>query len=135
MKKKTAETETVKSFEGQCFFTLDHQFIIRNSAICKKCKEHIQSTWVHDFVTCKCKSISVDGGTDYLRRLGELKSMTDTSISKSIKELLAEERLKARLECLSLPQTSASKPTSSVGRQKSCKKASPSKGVKRQSSR
>ena len=42
--------------------------IISNKAKCKKCKDIIESTYRHDFVTCKCGAISVDGGKDYLRR-------------------------------------------------------------------
>ena len=41
----------------------------RNRARCKKCGDVIESKHVHDFVTCKCGSISVDGGPSYKRRL------------------------------------------------------------------
>lgn len=41
----------------------------RNRAKCKKCGDVIESTHVYEFVTCKCGSISVDGGGEYLRRL------------------------------------------------------------------
>lgn len=34
---------------------------------CKKCGDVITSRHTHDFVTCKCGSVSVDGGDDYLR--------------------------------------------------------------------
>lgn len=34
---------------------------------CKKCGDIIQSIHRHDSVWCKCKSINVDGGGDYLR--------------------------------------------------------------------
>lgn len=39
-----------------------------NKAKCLQCEEVIESTHRHDFVTCKCGSVSVDGGKDYLRR-------------------------------------------------------------------
>lgn len=42
--------------------------ILRNIAKCKKCQDIIESINVHDFVRCKCKSIFVDGGKDYVRR-------------------------------------------------------------------
>ena len=42
--------------------------IIRNRAQCNKCHEIIESKHVHDFVSCKCGAISVDGGRDYLKR-------------------------------------------------------------------
>ena len=44
------------------------QKIIRNMVKCNLCGDVIESTYRHDFVTCKCGSCSVDGGTDYLRR-------------------------------------------------------------------
>lgn len=31
----------------------------------------IESTYRHDFVTCSCGRVSVDGGLDYLRRCAE----------------------------------------------------------------
>ena len=45
--------------------------IIRNSAKCLKCGDEIESTYRHDFKSCKCGAISVDGGKDYLRRVWE----------------------------------------------------------------
>ena len=42
--------------------------IIRNAIRCNLCEDIIESTYRHDFVTCKCGSCSVDGGLDYLRR-------------------------------------------------------------------
>lgn len=45
--------------------------IIRNSIICNRCEEEIESTHVHDFRYCPCGAIAVDGGRDYLRRYGK----------------------------------------------------------------
>ena len=42
--------------------------IIRNAARCNHCGEVIESTYRHDFKTCSCGHVSVDGGHDYLRR-------------------------------------------------------------------
>ena len=42
--------------------------IRRNMAKCLKCGDVIESKTVHDFVTCSCKNLSVDGGREYLRR-------------------------------------------------------------------
>ena len=42
--------------------------IIRNSARCKKCGDEIESKHRHDFVTCRCGAVSVDGGKSYLKR-------------------------------------------------------------------
>jgi len=54
--------------------------IIRNSARCNHCHDHLESRHVHDFVTCKCGKLSVDGGRDYLKRLGEPDNREETSI-------------------------------------------------------
>jgi hypothetical protein len=44
--------------------------IIKNCCQCAKCGDIIESTHVHDFVTCTCGAVSVDGGHHYIRRLG-----------------------------------------------------------------
>ena len=51
--------------------------IIRNAAKCLKCNDMIESKHVHDFRFCKCQSIFVDGGKDYIRRGGNLSDMLD----------------------------------------------------------
>ena len=53
--------------------------IIVNKIKCKKCGDVIESKSVHDFKFCKCKSVAVDGGHDYLRRLGQLEDWEDLS--------------------------------------------------------
>jgi ribosomal protein L37AE/L43A len=54
--------------------------IIRNSAICKLCDTEIVSRYRHDFVSCDCGEIFVDGGTSYIRRGGRnLENIIDTS--------------------------------------------------------
>ena len=42
--------------------------ITKNAVKCKICGDIIESTYRHDFVTCSCGNVSVDGGHDYLRR-------------------------------------------------------------------
>ena len=42
--------------------------IKRNVIKCNHCGDVIESFSVHDFVTCSCGAVSVDGGHDYLRR-------------------------------------------------------------------
>lgn len=56
--------------------------ILRNSAHCLKCGEEIESTHRHDFHYCSCGNIAVDGGRDYLRRVGNIGGGTweDTSV-------------------------------------------------------
>lgn len=51
--------------------------IIQNAAKCNKCGEFIVSKHRHDFVTCHCGCISVDGGQSYLRRAGGLGKLPD----------------------------------------------------------
>lgn len=40
-----------------------------NQAKCKKCGDVIRSKNRHDFVSCSCGAISVDGGSWYARRV------------------------------------------------------------------
>ena len=42
--------------------------IKRNVIKCKHCGDVIESTHVHDFKTCSCGTVSVDGGKQYCRR-------------------------------------------------------------------
>ena len=42
--------------------------IIKNAVRCLTCGDTIESKHRHDFVTCSCGRISVDGGHDYLKR-------------------------------------------------------------------
>jgi hypothetical protein len=44
--------------------------IKRNAAKCRKCQVEIESFHVHDFKSCMCQSIFIDGGKDYLKRGG-----------------------------------------------------------------
>jgi len=42
--------------------------ILRNRAKCLICREILESEHRHDFKTCKCGNLSVDGGKDYIKR-------------------------------------------------------------------
>jgi len=42
-----------------------------NGAVCLKCKDFIRSTHRHDFNTCSCGAVSVDGGSWEQRIIGE----------------------------------------------------------------
>lgn len=53
--------------------------IIQNAVICNKCDDFIVSKHRHDFVTCSCGAISVDGGQSYLRRSGAIFDCIDMS--------------------------------------------------------
>lgn len=39
-----------------------------NRVMCRTCGEAIESMHTHDYVTCSCGRISVDGGYDYFKR-------------------------------------------------------------------
>ena len=39
-----------------------------NKIRCKHCNDIIESKHRHDFVSCSCGAVAVDGGTTYLRR-------------------------------------------------------------------
>lgn len=53
--------------------------ILVNKIQCKKCKDIIESKHVHDFKWCKCRSIAVDGGLEYLRRIGNFEDIIELS--------------------------------------------------------
>lgn len=44
---------------------------------CTHCGEDIYSNSRHDFVSCSCEAIFIDGGFDYIRAGGDLDGMTD----------------------------------------------------------
>lgn len=44
--------------------------IVENKIKCNLCGDEIVSTTGHDFKWCTCKSVAVDGGKNYLRRVG-----------------------------------------------------------------
>lgn len=51
--------------------------LIKNSARCRKCGDVITSKYRHDFVSCKCGAIFVDGGLAYVRQGGILDMIED----------------------------------------------------------
>jgi hypothetical protein len=53
--------------------------IKRNAIKCNHCGDVIESTHVHDFKWCACKSIAVDGGFEYIRRVGNLEDIMELS--------------------------------------------------------
>lgn len=55
--------------------------ISRNSAMCLECNTEIVSTHRHDFVSCPCGNVHVDGGNDYMKRgVRDFNKYRDTSI-------------------------------------------------------
>lgn len=55
--------------------------IIQNAVTCLACGDFIVSKHRHDFVTCTCGAVSVDGGQEYLRRVGDFSNAMDLSWS------------------------------------------------------
>ena len=55
--------------------------IIQNAVTCLACGDFIVSKHRHDFVTCTCGAVSVDGGQSYLRRVGDFGNAVDLSWS------------------------------------------------------
>ena len=51
--------------------------IIQNAVTCLACGDFIVSKHRHDFVTCTCGAVSVDGGQSYLRRVGDFTMQND----------------------------------------------------------
>lgn len=50
-----------------------------NKIRCKKCGDIIESTNVHDFKWCSCGAVAVDGGLEYLIRVGNEEEFEELS--------------------------------------------------------
>ena len=64
-------------------------YIVSNQIICKNCGDSIYSMHRHHYVTCSCGSCSVDGGQDYLKRVGSGWEDVSITIEKDALEKLA----------------------------------------------
>ncbi|WP_370684743.1 DUF7695 domain-containing protein, partial [Marinilactibacillus psychrotolerans] len=69
--------------------------ILKNKARCKRCDDVIESKHSHDFVTCKCGAISLDGGLEY-QRLSFKNSIDDYDFSLSEYEEIEPEPKKEK---------------------------------------
>jgi len=54
--------------------------IVKNCIKCLKCGDIIESVSRHDFKSCSCGAVCVDGGKDYLRRCGYPEDFVDLSV-------------------------------------------------------
>lgn len=64
--------------------------ILKNAVRCNYCGDIIESTHRHDFRTCSCWRVSVDGGLDYIRR--SFRSRDDfTELSEFGEEIILPE--------------------------------------------
>lgn len=62
--------------------------LLRSQLECPKCHDLISSIHRHDFRTCKCGALSIDGGRDYLR----------VSATEEVMALLADEGERAKID-------------------------------------
>ena len=51
--------------------------LIKNQWKCLYCNDIIESKHQHEYTTCKCSMSSCDGGTSYIRLIGDLDMMQD----------------------------------------------------------
>jgi hypothetical protein len=54
--------------------------IIQNEAQCAKCKAIVFSAHRHDYKSCECGAIAVDGGMAYLKRVGKPDDIIERSM-------------------------------------------------------
>lgn len=54
--------------------------LVRNALRCNACLDEIVSVHRHDFNSCKCGAIAIDGGLAYTRRVGDVHNYTDLSV-------------------------------------------------------
>ena len=57
--------------------------IISNKIKCKKCGDIIESKSTNDYKRCSCGAVAVDGGKDYLKRIGTEEQYEELSIIKN----------------------------------------------------
>ena len=56
--------------------------IISNKIKCKKCGDIIESKSINDYKRCSCGAVAVDGGKDYLKRIGSEEDYEELSVTK-----------------------------------------------------
>lgn len=60
--------------------------ILRNAIKCNLCGDVIESKGRHDYVTCSCGAVAVDGGHSYLRRTFTNSPKDYTELSECVGE-------------------------------------------------
>ena len=53
--------------------------IISNKIKCKKCGDIIEAKSTNDYKKCSCGAVAVDGGKDYLKRIGNEENYEELS--------------------------------------------------------
>ena len=56
--------------------------IISNIIKCKKCGDIIESKSTNEYKRCSCGAVAIDGGKDYLKRIGNEEDYEEMSIVK-----------------------------------------------------
>ena len=72
---------------------MDKLYIVSNQIECLSCGDKPYSAHRHDFQSCKCGKVAVDGGQEYTRRVGASADWKDISIlmeEKNFQELCKE---------------------------------------------
>lgn len=59
----------------------------KNAVRCLLCGDEIESKHTHDFQTCSCGNVSVDGGTDYRRRVFDTVAWIEIEDSSGLQEV------------------------------------------------
>ena len=62
------------------------EVIISNKIKCKKCGDIIESKSTNDYKRCSCGAVAIDGGKDYLKRIGNEKDYEELSEIKDNNE-------------------------------------------------
>lgn len=74
---------------------------MRNRAKCKLCQEVLESFHRHDFVTCKCGEISIDGGQDYFKcsakNWGNFLRVDDENFEHPVRSVDSEDQVDNKL--------------------------------------
>lgn len=47
---------------------MNEKKLVKNAIQCVHCRDVIESKYTHDFKSCKCGAVSVDGGLSYTKR-------------------------------------------------------------------
>lgn len=68
----------MSNVESEAKYLSDKKILV-NKAQCKKCKDIIESKDTNDFKRCSCGSIAVDGGLEYIKRIGNLDDIVELS--------------------------------------------------------
>ena len=63
------------------------QKILKNCIKCLKCGDIIESTYTHDFKSCSCGAVCVDGGKEYIRRCGKREDWEELSLFQSAEDM------------------------------------------------